>query len=180
MTPVINHLSGWFYCERHRKCSFVPPACPCSACFSYQSASASCFFSYQVHERPAPPTKPLPPDPTLKPLPQVTSADLSRSCVFVCVVLLSWSSRLSEVFTGPERRAVRSSKLTLHQLRVCCASVLKMAPGSAPSDESHRTRQDVCSLVCSEDVDKQTGAVCLLFVLLVCRCRRLTQNQTFV
>ena len=35
------------------------------------------FLSYQVHDRPAPPTKPLPPDPALKPPPQVTWSDLT-------------------------------------------------------------------------------------------------------
>lgn len=60
------------------------------ACSSAVHVSpASCFLSYQVHDRPAPPTKPLPPDPALKPPLQVTSADLIwRSVSLVLTVVL--------------------------------------------------------------------------------------------
>lgn len=52
------------------------------------SASASCLLSNQVHDRPAPPTKPLPPDPALTPPQQVTE----HLACSVCVCASRWVS----------------------------------------------------------------------------------------
>lgn len=80
----------WFYCERNRKCCFH--ASPGLLILRMPAVMLHLhpLFLQQVHQRPAPPTKPLPPDPALTPPPQVKCAEV---CV-LCTVVLIWSGVL--------------------------------------------------------------------------------------
>lgn len=115
-------FSMWFYCEGNRKCCFHASPGLLILCMPAVMLHLHPLFLQQVHQRPAPPTKPLPPDPALTPPPQVKCAEV---CV-LCVPLYLSGLASSEVqfFLGSDS-GISSVRIRLNSCHLCfwCVNV---------------------------------------------------------